>query len=42
MQVTLKGYKWNHFLQRKGLAHDLHASDIRGAIGEITSYHDRD
>ncbi len=22
--------------------HDLHASDIRGAMGEIISYHERD
>jgi hypothetical protein len=22
--------------------HDLHASDIRGAMGEIASYHERD
>jgi hypothetical protein len=23
-------------------SHDLHARDIRGAMGEITSYHERD
>ncbi len=23
-------------------SHDLHASDIRGAMGEIASYHERD
>ncbi len=23
-------------------SHDLYAGDIRGAMGEITSYHDRD
>jgi hypothetical protein len=23
-------------------SHDLHACDIRGAVGEITSYHKRD
>jgi hypothetical protein len=23
-------------------SHDLHAGDIRGAVGEIASYHDRD
>ncbi len=23
-------------------SHNLHASDIRGAMGEITSYHEKD
>jgi len=42
MQVTLEGYRWNDFLPQKGLAHDLHAGDIRRVMGEITSYHEKD